>query len=315
MDTDPRTGTAAIFPGIGPSTFKDVAKFMVINPAARSLVEQADEVLGYSLVDSYREAEGEYSDVARVAFLINCLALAAWSEEEYGIQPEFCAGPSFGGTPAAVYSGALSLSDAVWLTAEWGRCLREYFAREYQDVVTQSVARTSEEKIQEVLAELDERGEWGDIACYVDDDFYMVSVRESSLEWLQQRLRAVGSMPLYVMRPPMHFSGFAPLRERIQSELISGLSFADPMVPIVSDHDGMLLKSGGEVRTLLLDAIVRPVRWPEAIATLKRLGVGRVCVAGQDALWGRVACVTRNFEVISVKPATALRPRRRSAVA
>ncbi|MEV5975209.1 ACP S-malonyltransferase [Streptomyces sp. NPDC051921] len=288
---------------------------MMINPFARSLVREADQVLGYSLVDAYREDQEEYSDVSRVAFLVNCLALAAWAEEEYGIRAEFCAGPSFGGTPAAVASGALAFPDAVRMTAEWGRHLREYFVREHQDVVTQSVARTSMETIQEVLAELDERGEWGDIACYVDEAFYMVSVRRSSLERLQQRLRDAGSLPLYVMSPPMHSSGFAPLRDRMENELVGGIPFADPTVPVVSDHDGALLRTGEEVRTLLLDAIVRPVRWPLAVETLARLGVGKVCVAGQDALWGRVACVTRTFEVVPVKPATALRPRRRSAVA
>jgi [acyl-carrier-protein] S-malonyltransferase len=308
-----------IFPGISPSGFKDVAKFMLINPVARRLVAEADETLGYSLIDRYRESEaaggGEYTEYARIAFLVNCLALAVWATEVHDLRPEFCAGPSFGGTPAAVHSGALDFADAVRLTAEWGRCVEEYFAHEYSDVVTLSFARTPGERLRQVLAELDERAEWYDMACYVDDDFHMLSVREAGLERLQTRLRAVGGMPLYVMRPPMHSGAFAPLRQRIEAEVFGRISFRDPAVPVVSDHDGTLLRTAAEIRTLVLDAVVRPVRWPLVMSTLAELGVGRLCVSGKDALWGRVACVTQNFEVLSVSPATALRPRRRSAAA
>uniref|UniRef100_X5IYZ3 [acyl-carrier-protein] S-malonyltransferase n=1 Tax=Streptomyces sp. MJ635-86F5 TaxID=1321967 RepID=X5IYZ3_9ACTN len=315
MEIDPRTGTAVLFPGIGPSSFPDAAKFLLIDAPARELLAHADDVLGYSLLDAYRTSEEEYGDAARVAFLVTCLALAGWAEKEYGIRPEICAGASFGGTPAAVRAGALSFPDAVRLTAQWGRCIREYFEREHRDVVTQSVARTSPEKIRAVLAELAEKGEWAEVACRVDDDFFMVSVRERNVEGLQHRLRAEGSLPLYVMRPPMHSPAFAPLRERVESDVFGGVAFTDPAIPVVSDHDGTVLTTGDGIRTLLLDATVRQVHWPEVVATLRRLGVGKAVVAGQDALWGRVGCVTGNFEVVPVKPTTALRPRRRAAVA
>jgi [acyl-carrier-protein] S-malonyltransferase len=315
METEPRTGTAIIFPGIGPSRFTDVAKFMLINPAARALVARADETLGYSLVDRYREAEGEYTEFARVAFLVNCLALATWSEEAYEVRPEICAGPSFGGTPAAVYSGALTFSEAVWMTARWGHYLDAYFASEYQDVVTQSFARIPEDRFSEVLKELDEQGEWYDVACYIDHDFYMLSVREGSLERVNALVRAAGGLPLYTMSPPMHSSAFRPLRDTIERELVSELHFTDPAIPIISDHDGTPVSTADGVRTLLLDAIVRQVRWPAVIDTLKRMGIGRLHVSGQDGLWGRVDCVTSNFEVIAIKPETALRPRRRTAMA
>jgi [acyl-carrier-protein] S-malonyltransferase len=319
MKTGSPATTAMIFPGIGPSSFKEVAKFLLLNPAARPLVAEADETLGYSLVDRYREAEsagqGEYTEYSRMAFLVTCLALAAWASENYGLEPEYCAGPSFGGTPAAVFSGALDFGKAVWLTAEWGRHVDAYFARENGDIVTQSFARTPPDRLREVLAELDERGEWYDMAAYVDEDFSMLSVRESSVEWLQQRLRAAGGLPLYVMRPPMHSRAFAPLRDTLQSQVFARVHFRDCEIPVVSDHDGTVLRSADEIRTLILDASVRPVRWPDALATLKERGVRRVCVAGQDALWGRVAAVTRNFEVLAAKPETALRPRRRGAAA
>ncbi|GAB3693311.1 ACP S-malonyltransferase [Actinocorallia lasiicapitis] len=311
MGQETVTRGAIVFPGIGPARFADVAKFMLLNPVARRLTAEADDVLGYSLTDRYQDSETAYSEAARISFLLNCVALAEWS----GVTAGTCAGASFGGIPAAVHARALSFADAVRMTAAWGRRTETYFAREHTDVLTLSFARVPEEKLAEILAELDGEGAWYDVACHVDHDFHMLSVRQETVEPLRARLRAAGGLPLYEMRPPMHSAAFAGLRDELAAEVAAAVTFADPAIPIVSDHDGSLVRTADGVRTLLLDAVVRTVRWPAVTTTLRELGVDRVHVVGQDALWGRVACMTENFEIVAVNPETAMRPRRRSAAA
>ncbi|MEU8509509.1 ACP S-malonyltransferase [Streptomyces brevispora] len=288
---------------------------MLINPVARRLVAEADDALGYSLVDRYRETEGDYSEYAQVAFLVNCLALAAWAHDRFDPEPALCVGPSFGGKTAAAHTGVLDFADAVRLTAGWARLLESWFAENHHDVVTHSFTRVPRPELDRVLAELDERGEWYEISCHVDEDFHMVSLRATVLEWLGKRLRSVGGLPLYTMRPPMHASVFAPLRERAERELFAPLTFHDPRIPVVADQDGTLLTTGDQVRTMLLDGFVRPVRWPVVVDTLRRHGIGKLYVAGPDSLFGRVPVTTRNFDVVTVDPRTALRPVRRSIAA
>jgi [acyl-carrier-protein] S-malonyltransferase len=315
METDSRTGTAMVFPGMGPSRFEDLAKFLLINPLARKLVASADDILGYSLLDRYRDTAGDYSEYAQIAFLVTCLAMARWSEETLGARPEVCAGPSFGGKAAAAYSGALTFPEAVLLTARLARCEEEYFAREHRDVVTQSFVRMPEDRLAGVLRELAEQGEWYDMSCYIDDDFFMVSLREGRLEWFQRRLRASGGFPLYTMRPPMHSAAFAPLRDRVERAVVADLRFADPSIPVIADQDGALLNSADGVRTMLLDGFVRPVRWPAVVATLQRLRIGTLYVAGPDSIFGRVGCTNRRFDVVAANPRLALQPQRRPAAA
>jgi malonyl CoA-acyl carrier protein transacylase len=304
---------AIVFPGMSPSRFSDVGKFMLINPFARKLIAEADKRLGYPLVDSFREAEGDYSEFAQVGFMVNCLALAQWAEQELGIDPDYCTGPSFGGKPTSVYAGSLPFADAVWMTANLARGMEEFFATEYQDVVTHSFIRTPEQRLAEVLAELGDLGEWHDISCYVDHDFYMVSLRERNLDWLKQKIRSIGGLSLYTMRPPLHSRAFEPLRRKAEDEVIGKLTFTDPLLPVVADQDGTVLSTGDEIRTMLLDCIVKPLRWPDVVSTLEREGVRKVCVAGPDSLFGRVRCTTSRFEVVSVNPRLALQPRRRGA--
>ncbi|MET9888484.1 ACP S-malonyltransferase [Streptomyces sp. NPDC006430] len=316
MDVTDRSGSALVFPGMGPVPFAEVAKFMLVNPFARKLFAEADEVLGYSLYERFKAAEGDYSKYAQLAFFVNCLALAQWAENEFEDRPAFCTGLSFGEKTAAVHSGALSFADGLRFTARFARTLDAYFADEHpEEVATQSFARTPRAKLDEVLAELDEQGEWHDITCVVDEDFAMLTLRTSRLEWLQQRLRALGGMPLYVMAPPLHSPAFGGLRRRVEEEVMEGLVFHDPHLPVVADHDGALLTTGEGVRDLLLDGCVRPVDWPGVLASLRDQGTGVLYVAGQDGLFSRVGAATRNFRVVPVNPRLVMRPRRRTAAA
>ncbi|MET7700467.1 ACP S-malonyltransferase [Streptomyces sp. NPDC005485] len=314
MVTEDRTESALVFPGMGPAPFSEVGKFMVVNRFARKLAAEADEALGYSLFDRFREAEGDYSVYAQVAFLVNCVALAQWAEDEFGFVPAYVTGPSFGGKATAIHSGALSFADGVRVTERFAHCLDAFFAEDYaEQVATQSFARTPRAALDGVLAELTEQGEWFDITCVVDEDFAMVTLRKAKLEWLQERLRALGGLPLYVMEPPMHSAAFGALRERAAAEVLDGVEFADPHLPVVSDQDGSLLTTGAEIRDLLLDCCVRAVDWPGALASLRDKGVGTLYVAGQDALFGRVGVASKNFKVVPASPRLALRPRRRPA--
>ena len=302
--------TAIVFPGMGPSRFQDVAKFMLVNPLARRLVAEADEALGYCLFDRYRDDDADYSEYAQVAFLVTCLAMAQWAEKTHGARPQVCAGPSFGAKAAAVYSGALAFPDAVRMTARMARCEQEYFAGRHTDVVTHSFTRVPAQRLAEVLGELDDRGEWYELSCHIDEDFHMVSLREGSLDWFQRRLRALGGFPLYTMRPPMHCAAFGELRDQVEQEIIGVLDFAEPRIPVIADQDGAVRDTADGVRGMLLDGIVAPVRWPQVVATLQRLGVATLYVAGQDSIFGRVGCTTRSFDVVAVNPRLAMKPQR-----
>ena len=310
---DAADGAALVFPGMSPSRFDDAAKFMLINPVARKLIKLANEALGYSLVARYQETEGDYSEYAQVAFLVNCLALAEWAGERFDPRPGVIVGPSFGGKAAAVHSGALDFQEAVVMTARWARKLEEYFADHHRDVVTHSFTRTPREELDKILAELDGRGEWYEIANYVDVDFWMLSVHRGTLDRLNQRLRSAGGMPLYTMYPPMHCSAFTDLRSAVDNEILADLHWSDPHTPVIADQDGTARTTADGVRTMLLDGFTCPVRWPQVVATLRERGVGKIYLSGLDSLFGRVPITTSNFEVVSFNPRTAVMPRRKTA--
>jgi [acyl-carrier-protein] S-malonyltransferase len=273
---------------------------MATDPCARRLRRTADEVLGYPLMDLYRKAGADYSEYSQVAFLITCLAVMEQAAALLDAEPAACVGPSFGGKAAVAYARVLPFSEAVLLTARLARCEEEYFRTEHRDVVTQSVARTPGPVLQEILAAMTARREWHDISCHIDQDFFMVSMRAPSLDRFLAAVRAAGGLPLYAMRPPMHSQAFTPLRRKAADEVLGDLRFSNPCLPIVSDHDGSLVVTAEGARAMLLDSFVRPVRWPQAVQSMRDLGVTKVYVSGPDSLFGRVRCTTQNFAIVPI---------------
>lgn len=297
---------AVVFPGMAPSNFAQIGGFMLASPHARRRAAEAGEVLGYDVVERFRESAADYSEYAQVAFVVNCLALADWAEQNVTFTPSVCVGPSFGGMAATAYTQALSYPDVLQLTARAARRELEFFEAAPERIVTHFFFRTPEARFDEILAETLDEGDWAELSSHMDEGFYAVCLREQSVERFKKRVQRVGGTPLYTMWPPAHCSVLADLRRLLAEEVFADFRFADPWVPLVSDLDGRLVDGGAEVRSMLLEGYVRPVRWPESVRTLRRLNVTGVCVPGPSNLFDRLT--KRHFtEVTAVSPEKVLR--------
>ncbi|EPH42959.1 ACP S-malonyltransferase [Streptomyces aurantiacus] len=313
MMTTDQARTAVVFPGMGPSRFTDVGKFMMIDPFVRKRLAAADEALGRSVLDGFRTAGADFGEFAQIACFINSVALADRAVETQGLAPDVCAGFSFGQKAATAFSGALPFTEAVRLTYELALCEKRFFEEEHQDLVTLTLTRVPDATLQEVLGELSERGEFHEVSGRLDEGMHMVTMREQVLESFQRRISAVGGYSLYSMKPPAHCRILSGLRARAEEEVLAKFDLADPELPVVADHDGSLVMSADQMRTLLLDTFDHPVRWHPVVDTLRGMGVTTVHVTGSDRLIHRLDVTTRAFDVVALGPEQALRPARPAA--
>ncbi|GAB3442073.1 hypothetical protein GCM10027570_08980 [Streptomonospora sediminis] len=293
--------TAIVFPGMAPSNHRAVGDFMRTDAHARRRVAQADEVLGYRLLDRFRDA-GAYDESSRIAFVVNCLALADRAVGDHRERPVLCAGPSFGQLAAMAFTQVLAYPDLVRLTAELARLEIDYFAADESDLVTHFFFRTPDEALRVVLAALQERGIWCDVSCFLGGGFYAVTLAAEHVPALEEAVRDVRGVPLYSMRPPVHCRAFQPLSDRARA-LLQGFGLADPRIPLVSDQDGGVVRTAQGVADLVADGFVRPVRWSDAVAALQRRGVAEVCVPGPSNLFDRLC--RPHFRVRTVTPEDA----------
>lgn len=300
--------TAVVFPGMGASSFADVGRFMVLDKYVRPRLAVADEVLGESLLAGLRTAAGDYTTFAQVAFLVNSLALADRAEQELGLSPDFCTGPSLGHRAATVFAGSLDFADAVRLTVELARCEEDYFAAEPDDLVTHCYIRVPDEPLRELIEQLTEGGEWVEVSGYLDRGGYLISLRSGLLDELTRAVRDLGGYSMQTMRPPVHARRFAPLRDNAEA-VLSEYQIADPALPVLADQDGRLVRTAAEIRTMMLDGFDRPFDWPATVTALTGYGVRTAYVTGPDQLFHRLDVTTANLRVVRVTPQVAAKPR------
>ncbi|RJQ83719.1 acyltransferase domain-containing protein [Amycolatopsis panacis] len=290
---------------MGPARAGELGRFLVIDPLARRRVAVADEALGYRLVDRLREAGDEYTEYLQIAFVLASLALAERAEAEHGLTPVVCGGSSFGERAAVVRSGALPLAELVRLVAGIARCEQEYFTTRHQDLVSQFVVRLPEECLPELLD-----GMVHDVSGRFDPDVHLITLAEADLDEFIRRVRAAGGYALTTMRPAAHSPRLTGLRDRLADEVFGRYSFRDPELPVVSDQDGALLRTGEAVASLLLESTVTMVRLPELAARFARLGVRRTLVPGPDHLLHRLPGLAGQTELLRADVKEALKPRR-----
>ncbi|KUM98318.1 ACP S-malonyltransferase [Streptomyces yokosukanensis] len=295
-----RTGTAIVFPGMGPASFAEVGRFLLLDPYARRRLAEADEVLGYSVFDRFRNSEEDYSVDFQIAFLVNSMALADRAVDVLGVSPTVCAGPSFGQKATAAFVGSLPFPEVVRLTAELARCEEEYFSTAYEDVVTHCFVRTPQDRLDEILAGFDDRGAWYDLSGRLDAGFHMISVREGELDTLNAAISAAGGYSMYSMRPPVHAAAFSALRRKAEEEVFGTYEIAAPSLPVVCDHDGTVVRDAAGMREMMLDTFDRPIRWPAMVESLQGLGVGTLYVTGPDNLFHRLDVTKDSFDVVPV---------------
>lgn len=299
--------SAVLFPGLAPSNHRSVGAFMARDPFTRRRLREADQVLGRSLLAGFRAAGRESTADSQLAFVINCLALADRAKWTMGMSARLALGPSFGQFAALAHLGVLPFPDVVRLVTAFAAVEREYFAVHHTDTVTRFVFRIPESGLQAALDQLDAGGEWHEVACHLGGGFSAVTLRRHAVPRFDSLVRSAGGVPLYSLRPPVHSSRFGPLRDRF-AQVCAQYAFADPCLPVVSDHDGSVVTTGTGVRDLLLDGIVRPVHWPAVVASLHAAKITTVWVPGPSNLFDRLA--QGAFEVRAVNPENASDPGR-----
>ncbi|MFE9728771.1 ACP S-malonyltransferase [Streptomyces sp. NPDC005794] len=313
MMTTDQARSAVVFPGMGPSRFTDVGKFMMIDPFVRKRLTAADEALGLSVLDGFRTEGTDFGEFAQVAFFVNSVALADRAVQTQGLRADVCAGFSFGQKAATAFSGALPFGEAVRLTYELALCEQRFFEKEYEDLVTLTITRVPATELDVVLGELAGRDEFHEVSGHLDDGMHMITMRQQVLEEFQRRVSAIGGYSLYSMKPPAHCRVLKGLRARAEEEVLATFDLADPELPVVHDHYGSLVTSADQLRTMLLDTFDHPVRWHPVVDTLRGMDVRTVHVTGPDRLIHRLEVTTRHFDVVALGPEQALRPARSSS--
>jgi [acyl-carrier-protein] S-malonyltransferase len=257
--TDP-AHTALLFPGQGSQNAEMREQ---VERACPDLLEQAIDELG---VDPFEHVD---DGTAFAQPALYCASLAGWTAADRP-PAAFMAGHSLGELAALVAAGSLDESDGLSLAVIRGRVMQDAAASGPQGGMLAALGNGDQ-----ALAVAERLG-----LTVANDNApgqLVLSGPRDALKTARAELKATGlrTIPLRV-QGAFHSPAMAAAVPEFRAAL-DGVELDEPQVPVVSSTTA---RPFDDIRARLADALVRPVRWREALIALHEAGVRRFVETG-----------------------------------
>jgi [acyl-carrier-protein] S-malonyltransferase len=297
---------AFVFPGQGsqaPGMGRDLAEAFA---PARVLFEEVDDALSQHL--SRLMFEGPESDLtltenAQPALLAASLAVIRVLEAEAGFdigtQVAYVAGHSLGEYSAHAAAGTMSVPDAVRLVKRRGQAMQK--AVPVGEGAMAALLGLDIDAAREVA-----EGTHGFGICVVANDncpgHIVVSGHAAAVE-RAVALAAERGARRSIMLPvsaPFHCPLMAPAAELMESALAE-VSLTMPRVPVVANVTAAPTSDPSDIRELLVEQVIRMVRWRETVLLFKEREVEEIVEIGAGrVLAGLAKRIDRELPAVSV---------------
>lgn len=271
---------AYIFPGQG-SQFPGMAKELYeTNPAAREMLERANEILGFRITDIMFEGTAEdlkQTKVTQPAIFLHSVVLAKCLPD---FEPEMVAGHSLGEFSALVAAGAMDFEEGLKLVSIRAQAMQK--ACEMNPGAMAAVLMLDSETIEHICSETE-----GVVvaANYNCKGQVVISGEKTAVETACIRLKEAGArraLPL-----PVGGAFHSPLMEPARAELAEGIEkavFKTPICPVYQNVTAQPSTDPTEIKANLLSQLTSPVRWTQSVQnmiadgadTFIELGPGKV---------------------------------------
>lgn len=264
--------TAFLFPGQGAQTVGMAAELCEQFPQARERFAQASEQLGYDLLQLCTNGPAEQLDStahSQPAIYVASLAAMERLDSESPEVVDSCvatAGLSLGEYTALTFAGALSFSDGLKVVAERGAAMQD--ASEATPSGMVSILGMELADVQAICNKA-AQGEVLAVANHLCPSNIVVSGATSACERAAELAEQAGAMrviPLAVAGA-FHTSLMQSAVERLEAVLES-VDLRPPRIPVISNVDAQPHDDPIEIRRLLGEQVVNPVRWEDSMQNL-----------------------------------------------
>lgn len=274
-------------------------------PAARALYERARDVLGYDLGKICFEGPAEdldstvYSQPA--LFVTSLAALESLRREQPDVVDNcvYAAGLSLGEYTAMVYAGVMDFETGLKVVQRRGEAMQQASDATPSGMV--AVLGLEREQV-EVVCEQARGNDVLQIANFLCPGNIAISGNNAACERAAELAVAAGAFKVQ----PLAVAGafHTPLMQSAVDKLASALSDAKlspPRIPVVSNVDAQPHSNPEEIRRLLIEQVVSPVRWEDSMRYLVQQGVDRMVEVGPGrVLRGLMRRIERKIPVDGV---------------
>jgi [acyl-carrier-protein] S-malonyltransferase len=259
---------AFIFPGQG-SQFSGMGKNLFDkNPLAKTLFEQANDILGFSITDSMFNGTDEalkQTNVTQPAVFLH--SVIAYKTIE-GATPDMVAGHSLGEFSALVANGTLAFEDALKLVSIRANAMQK--ACEINPSTMAAILALADDKVEDICtAILAETGEIVVAANYNCPGQLVISGSLKGIEIACERMKAAGAKRALVL--PVGGAFHSPLMAPAKAELaaaIEATTFNTPTCPVYQNVVAKAVTNPLEIKQNLIDQLTGAVRWTQSVQAM-----------------------------------------------
>ncbi len=259
--------TAFLFPGQGSQHTGMGETLLTRFP---EVVEEADEVLGYSTTDLCLSPEsserlGQTQFTQPALYLVSCLQAKA--EQEGGRLPAFAAGHSVGEYAALQLAGAFSFADGLRFVAKRGEIMAKVSKGGMAAVIGLEPVQ-----IQAILA--DHEAEGVDLANFNSPGQTVISGPSEKINALAPTFKEAGAKLFVILKVSGAFhSRMMKTPAQEFATFIKDCSFDELKFPVISNVEATPYRNIDSISELLTRQIHSAVRWTESIQYLHKQGV------------------------------------------
>ncbi|MGO4543839.1 ACP S-malonyltransferase [Paenibacillus sp. 2TAB23] len=300
---------AFVFPGQGAQAVGMGKDAFDSFDRSRSVFEQADEALGFSL--SSIIFEGPEDQLKQTAYtqpaLLTVSVALLEALEGKGLKPDFVAGHSLGEYSALVAAGVLSFEDAVRTVRARGQFMEQAVpSGQGAMAAVLGAERATLAALCEAITAEGSAVELANVNC---PGQIVVSGSAAGVEAVVQRGKeeagAKRVIPLEVSGP-FHSSLMKPAADNLQT-VLAEVAMKDASVPVIANVTAKAVVSADEIRSLLVEQVYSPVLWEDSMRYLIEQGVDTFVEIGSGTvLAGLINKIDKSLRVISINTISAL---------
>jgi [acyl-carrier-protein] S-malonyltransferase len=264
--------SAFLFPGQGAQTVGMAKSVCEEIPSARELFERAAKVLGYDLLRLCAEGPADALDSTvhsqPALFVASLAALEQLKRDrpELVAQCSAAAGLSLGEYTALVFADVMDFSDGLRVVQERGQAMQAAADNCPSGMVT--ILGLELSKV-ESLCEMCRGDQTLQVANLLCPSNVVVSGETAACERIATMAEAAGAIrvvPLPVAGA-FHTPIMQPAVDRL-TNVLNEVELHHPRIPVVSNVDAQPHTNPDEIRRLLVEQVVSPVRWEDSMRWL-----------------------------------------------
>ena len=290
---------AVVFPGQG-AQFTGMGKELYeSNPQAKTLFDQANEILGFKITDimfAGTDEELKQTKVTQPAVFLHSVISAIVGN----MKPDMVGGHSLGEFSALVAAGALQFEDGLKLV--YARAMAMQKACELKPSTMAAIIGLSDEDVEKVCREVSTEKNVVVPANYNCPGQLVISGDIEAVEKACEKFKELGAKRALVLKVGGAFH--SPLMQPAKVELeeaIKNTEFHTPACPVYQNVDGQAHTDAEEIKQNLIAQLTAPVKWTSEVNAMIADGATEFVECGPGkALQGMIAKIAHGNEAITV---------------